>query len=584
MSSTEDLSARAQTPSEAWTTFAKSRLDVITDGSGAAPHMGRKARMETMRLELAALEQCAILAKQRCNSCSAASSLPVEILANIFAFAQAIWRPRVISDIVSGHPGFDLGWIYVTHICTSWRRAAIGAAHLWREISVLSVPPHMGTIILRRTLRLPLHLSIYLDDSNYVDDTPPVVQDWLCASILPRIERLSIEAYTFEFEKWRSALNHPLPALRELVMDLSRSEDTAILEDDLLGGQCPQLLSRLSLKNFIFFEGSKLFSPALTFLSIAMSETAEYDLAALTTWGLRFQLASMPNLEELHLSNILPYHRESDAPQPVFRFLPTFKKLRVYCANSTVLSSCYKNFWDHFRFPNTAVIVSALQIYEPSFDEEHAFGSITQIDPSGIPPKELWISQTTIKICFVERPREKWTRCWTATPTAGQISDRAKNATEGRYVYTNRRLVTAYASHRILDSLRVINFSPTALEAFNTSDDTGVVWLSKFSTNRLVRRISAHYLACDKLFDALIQRDADTGTFHLFPVLEVVVLFANLNSGGRLHTALDMALLDMLELRRELGAPVKELLVAREMASWSVWDNVCEGTAITFFD
>ena len=108
--------------------------------------------------------------------------------------------------------------------------------------------------------------------------------------------------------------------------------------------------------------------------------------------------------------------------------------------------------------------------------------------------------------------------------------------------------------------------------------------MTKFSSNRLVKRLSVPYLRCDKLFNALAERDTETGAFRLFPRLEVIVFFAGSKPGSFLHMALDMALLNVLELRRELGTPVRELIVAREMECWSVWADVGEGVSVVFFD
>ena len=77
--------------------------------------------MRSLKQEFDALQKYTRLANKHWNDCIVASCLPAEILAIIFAFAQGVWKPRPTSDPLTGYPTYDLGWIYVSHVCSSWR-------------------------------------------------------------------------------------------------------------------------------------------------------------------------------------------------------------------------------------------------------------------------------------------------------------------------------------------------------------------------------------------------------------------------------------------------------------------------------
>ena len=121
-SSTSDIVCSA-----AWEAIFRSRFGAMMDGPFAPKS---KTRAQTLELELNALERYTILAKRCRNASQGACSLPVEILANIFGFAQIDWRPTHTISHLNGTPAnninYDLGWIYLTHVC-----------HIWRSVSYI---------------------------------------------------------------------------------------------------------------------------------------------------------------------------------------------------------------------------------------------------------------------------------------------------------------------------------------------------------------------------------------------------------------------------------------------------------------
>ncbi|KZV67365.1 hypothetical protein PENSPDRAFT_654113 [Peniophora sp. CONT] len=587
----DDTSARVQATDAAWGTFFKSRFDGMMDG----PYVvGPKDRAETFEHEFNALQKYTVMARQRRNACVGACGLPVEILSNIFAFAQVDWRPFVSSRAPNDRIYYDFGWIYITHVCHAWRTAAIGSAQLWRDLPIIGVPPRMATDMLRRSRRLPLSLSAHHRQFHVFGQrqTQDLIWNWLCEPVLPRVERLSIFASTEEFAQWAPAFAQSMPAVRDLYIDLysEDGEDSVWdLDDGFLGGQRIHSLTRLSLNNVILSAASPLFSDALTFLSLSASLQMAPHRDTFTLASFRSQLQLMPNLEELRLRDVLPYPQPGVSVKP-YLFRRTFKRLHVYVSNFSIFEEFCIQFFRHFSTHSTATVVAVVSI-ENSLDiNTEALTVLTLVNKrNGPQARELWMTQAAMKLSYVERPREEWSTRWDTSATAGPfapMSDWGIDVGEGRQVYTGHALATAYRGDEALDAVRAINFSRSAAEAFNDTDDTVGLWYAKFDRNAAVNRITVPYVLCEKLFKTLAQLDHDDpDALLLFPSLETIVLYDKEDDfGGELHTALDMAFLDMLDSRREVGAPVRELLVGRAMADWSVWANVGEGIVVNFFD
>ncbi|KAI0718107.1 hypothetical protein C8Q72DRAFT_764666, partial [Fomitopsis betulina] len=91
----------------------------------------RKARIHAINIEL--------------NAFAPISILPPEILSNIFLHIAgrgsadpALWEPKAV-----GH------WIYVTHVCTSWREVALQCATLWSHLNLSELPKVLEELLAR---------------------------------------------------------------------------------------------------------------------------------------------------------------------------------------------------------------------------------------------------------------------------------------------------------------------------------------------------------------------------------------------------------------------------------------------------
>ncbi|VDB87062.1 unnamed protein product [Peniophora sp. CBMAI 1063] len=579
------LKAQAQATDATWEAIFNARLNAVIGGSCATLN---EAQAQTLQLEFNAIQKYTILAKRRRNACMGACGLPVEILANIFAFAQVGWTPSLSSR---ADMKYDFGWMNVTHVCYLWRSAAIGTAHLWPDIRIMTLPPRMATDILRRSQRLPL--SVYAHNQRHKhykeNGSHALLPLWLCEPILPRIEKLSFYCEWEEFQDWRLALRRPMPSIRDLSIDVFVADwhELEISDDNFLGGEPIPSLKRLTLGSIALPETSPLYSSNLTFLSLSTGPMMEVGMSLPTTATFRSQLLLMPNLEELRLRDYLP-EPESEISVPHFLFPPAFKKLHVFVSKPDIMYTSYLDFWSQFHTRFTTAVVAVVSVELTTRGIFIAAAALAHFIKSGPQPQELWLSQAAMMSRYSERPREAWGTRWdpNADYPAGQTSlaDWAIDARQGRRLHTGRALASAFQSRMASASLSAINFSGGAVTANNGGDDPAGLWLSRFGGHRAVKRITVPYVLCEKLFNALGQKSDDGEAFKLFPALETIVFFHRDGlCDKKLRIGLDVALFDLLDRRRERGTPLRELLVDGAVADWRVWDNIGEGTSVSFF-
>ena len=123
----------------------RSRLE--TPNAQNAPGGTSALLLEMAGVELEMLQHYTAVAKQRQNALSPVGRLPGELLAMIFAYAQAPessyrpgipngWLPCRVMEVIDQPKGnsvpeeqkvptkvvrYDLGWISLSHVCSAWR-------------------------------------------------------------------------------------------------------------------------------------------------------------------------------------------------------------------------------------------------------------------------------------------------------------------------------------------------------------------------------------------------------------------------------------------------------------------------------
>ncbi|KAI0043363.1 hypothetical protein FA95DRAFT_1474888, partial [Auriscalpium vulgare] len=78
------------------------------------------------------------VARARRNALLAPVSLPVELLARIFAMVATTEHGNDADCVRNARTEESaLGWIRVTHVCQRWRSAALACPTLWTEIDTV---------------------------------------------------------------------------------------------------------------------------------------------------------------------------------------------------------------------------------------------------------------------------------------------------------------------------------------------------------------------------------------------------------------------------------------------------------------
>ena len=196
----------------------------------------------------------------RHNDSQPINQLPVETLANIIFMNQddllALFPPAIHGDLRNGNL-----WLSATQVCRYWRQCSLLFPYLWRNITL---GPNnredglLGTLLLLHSKSIPIIVNYVMKQKT--------AQDYLSPHPTPlhaffqnlrdnsyRIEALHMwSAHYIQTGIW-DFLNHPLPALHSLHLDLreinfSESAQATYTLPIILGGQTSHL-KRLSLCN-----------------------------------------------------------------------------------------------------------------------------------------------------------------------------------------------------------------------------------------------------------------------------------------------------------------------------------------------
>ncbi|KAI0050352.1 hypothetical protein FA95DRAFT_1570589 [Auriscalpium vulgare] len=283
------------------------------------------------------------------------SKLPSEILAHIFECLALVKKPhRDEFDWLTSERQSELGWIEsATHVCRSWRAAALGHPALWRSISFeLGMP--WAREMLARARSAPLVIVQLHADAKLQTETD--------AMLLAHCAQIRELRTTRHAEGWRFVqpiLASPVPALE--VFEVIVDGESPPMVTDLFGGRADRL-EKIAIRNCAFawtcFPRSPLTQVVLQLSSNATrrGEPAPHQCPDLF---LDF-LAANPALEVLSLEHCLPtsdsYRDGSVVSLPRLRrislsgravdvtaalghiHLPSSTKLRLYCVSVTATS------------------------------------------------------------------------------------------------------------------------------------------------------------------------------------------------------------------------------------------------------
>ena len=237
--------------------------------------------------------------------------LPIETLADIFHMVrdpiEALFPPATIDELKKGN-----SWLSVTHVCQYWRQSSLAFPHLWQNI-VLGPDTRddgpLGELFVLNSKSTPLsyiHVMKSSTGRDLVASSSTPIRSFFQAlrGNLDRVELFHTwSAHHIQARIWEF-LNHPLPSLRSLHLDLTSvnfargAENTNSLPI-IMGGQTSNL-KRLSLCNICLWSPNTF--SRLTHLSLRdQDERWRPSIPQFLN-----SLASMPLLEVLCIRSAGP--------------------------------------------------------------------------------------------------------------------------------------------------------------------------------------------------------------------------------------------------------------------------------------
>ncbi|KAL4255126.1 hypothetical protein AB1N83_013242 [Pleurotus pulmonarius] len=162
-----------------------------------------------------------LLREQRNVNCSKTKNLPSEILLMIFGLLEFEFR---------GYRHSHLEWYAVTHVCRTWRDAALHKPTLW--IDFTEPHPRWARELFARSREAPLILRLCRQSATSLD--------FILNHIVEHPERIKTLAVSSKASFKAQILNKPAPYLETLKFVPSAHVD---FPPDFLGGVAPRLQS-----------------------------------------------------------------------------------------------------------------------------------------------------------------------------------------------------------------------------------------------------------------------------------------------------------------------------------------------------
>ena len=217
------------------------------------------------------------------------SAFPVELLADIFTYLLEVSDGQSVISLVP-----------ITHVCSSWRAAALGTAKLWTDITIPELA--LARACFERSGELPVSLSIRSEDPD--QNLDPTAQ--FVSTQLDRIRHLTLTFKTREqLCRFLLMLERAPPSLEEFSVDIAEGFAFEHWEDDPL------------FPDEVF----QMLSPSLGTLS-SLSFTARSILA---TENIPPLLRACPRLEKLKIAAD-PFEFTMPTPDDIVR-LPNLKSM-----------------------------------------------------------------------------------------------------------------------------------------------------------------------------------------------------------------------------------------------------------------
>ncbi|KAF8056965.1 hypothetical protein FPV67DRAFT_633530 [Lyophyllum atratum] len=277
------------------------------------------------------------------NELSLISRLPTELLVTVFKYNLEVYGP------------LRLNWIRVSHVCSHWRRVALGCPSLWSDIPFHR--PRWAQEMLARSKMAPLTVMLKFTNSwirpelLYVprSEAPAVKATMMQLSRIKTIVLHQGQLGQESFMELISLLDSPAPLLENLDITFNRSANDNRLPDHLFSGEAPQLThlyvraGTLNWQTLLFTNLKTLEVPAPPFGGVVLPGTLESPPEHVIS-----ALSNMPFLESLKFGfNIAPMGGTS-TPCTFIVDLPRLANLEI----ASDLPTCVF-LLNHITYPTT---------------------------------------------------------------------------------------------------------------------------------------------------------------------------------------------------------------------------------------
>lgn len=269
--------------------------------------------------------------KERHNGLSVIARLPPELLSDIF----------LLKALAEREESNNSRWIRVSHVCSHWRRIALGCPAFWSHIQCTH--PTWAVEMLRRSRNMPL--TVVATPRRYYT-TSPAIRSVL--GHLWRIRELSLLPDSSDLLHWEGLLANlklPAPLLETLHIEFIIPHPKSKLPDGIFKNS-PRL-RHLTLRNCNLIWSTILPCALTTFQISNLHPRYQPSMDQLLT-----VLEKLPSLTTLTLSDAFKSHAAKNA-MPIQKrvSLPSLKSLEV----STSLEACIF-LLNHMDYPTTTKI------------------------------------------------------------------------------------------------------------------------------------------------------------------------------------------------------------------------------------
>ncbi|KZV63397.1 hypothetical protein PENSPDRAFT_669712 [Peniophora sp. CONT] len=500
------------------------------------------------------------LAKKHRNAGALGCILPAEVLTTVFLFASMLpdWKPTKLDGTI------DAGWTNVAHVCSLWRKVALNAAVLWREIPCFGLAPKAALPYLLRSKGLSLTLTFIappLPEFPLSSQEKVVAHDmstWLCPPISRRVRRLSVQERGYHFNKrsWSSMLEQTMPNLEEVCLDLMYPPrlpsplEPIILSNKALASSRPAKLHDLRLKNISFCITSPIWLANLKTLSLAFSSTPNTSTLP-SVAQFRELLSRFTGLNMLVLENMFPNIDGGDQGLDALE-LPASLTTVKFVADSQSSSLCLA-FVLGVELPAHAACY--ISIDGKNVEQSALLRAVTHLQPKDRPVQSTYLGAHCVRI----KHDSEWF-------SAYEIVQKREEKNEGTRYFSYGAYTDQSNPARVRALAPLMNWSNTdslALTSKVTSAFTSVAdWHTLLSSATAVTKFSLSYnSAAFHILCALADTDEEGRHPVLLPKLWGLALYRDPSCDPADHTCLHLALTELLQSRKLCQKPIDTLYI-----------------------